>query len=164
MQIYTFYPFVVSSLSADPTARQHHADLWFEHDHCHSNHTKLSLWLVVRKQIPYRYDDAENLVRNESAAENTPCKHFRMLNIFTSIQNQDQRFDLMIIKIIYDTNKWVLRVPILCHSAGVYTEFSTLSVTENRFEKLAFFLLISIIVKFQITLLQCIRVHYQILL
>ena len=58
-----------------------------------------------------------------------------MLNIFTSIQNQDQRFDLMIIKIIYDTNKWVLRVPILCHSAGVYTEFSTLSVTENRFVK-----------------------------
>ena len=74
-----------------------------------------------------------------------------MLNIFTSIQNQDQRFDLMIIKIIYDTNKWVLRVPILCHSAGVYTEFSTLSVTENRFEKLPFFLLISIIV----------RLHYQ---
>ena len=87
-----------------------------------------------------------------------------MLNIFTSIQNQDQRFDLMIIKIIYDTNKWVLRVPILCHSAGVYTEFSTLSVTENRFEKLPSFLLISIIVKFQITLLECIRVHYQILL
>ena len=82
-----------------------------------------------------------------------------MLNIFTSIQNQDQRFDLMIIKIIYDTNKWVLRVPILCHSAGVYTEFSTLSVTENRFEKLAFFLLISIIIR---TLLDIIR-YYDIL-
>ena len=79
-----------------------------------------------------------------------------MLNIFTSIQNQDQRFDLMIIKILYDTNKWVFRVPILRHSTGVYTEFSTLSVTENRFDKLAFFLLISIIVK----LLECIRVHY----
>ena len=82
-----------------------------------------------------------------------------MLNIFTSIQNQDQRFDLMIIKIIYDTNKWVLRVPILCHSAGVYTEFSTLSVTENIFEKLAFFLLISIIIR---TLLDIIR-YYDIL-
>ena len=80
-----------------------------------------------------------------------------MLNIFTSIQNQDQRFDLMIIKIIYDTNKWVLRVPILCHSAGVYTEFSTLSVTENRFENLAFFLLISIIDSYIIR-------YYQILL
>ena len=80
-----------------------------------------------------------------------------MWNIFTSIQNQDQRFDLMIIKIIYDTNKWVLRVPILCHSAGVYTEFSTLSVTENRFENLAFFLLISIIDSYIIR-------YYQILL
>ena len=85
-----------------------------------------------------------------------------MLNIFTSIQNQDQRFDLMIIKIIYDTNKWVLRVPILCHSAGVYTEFSTLSVTENRFEKLAFFLLISIIVI--VTVCKFIFLHYKILL
>ena len=83
-----------------------------------------------------------------------------MLNIFTSIQNQDQRFDLMIIKIIYDTNKWVLRVPILCHSAGVYTEFSTLSVTENRFEKLAFFLLISIIVILDIIRYYYILVHY----
>ena len=81
-----------------------------------------------------------------------------MLNIFTSIQNQDQRFDLMIIKIIYDTNKWVLRAPILCHSAGVYTEFSTLSVRENRFGKLAFFLLISIIVK-NISIDYIIRVH-----
>ena len=97
----------------------------------------MSLWLVVQKYIPYTYDNAENLVRNESAAENTPCKHFRMLSMLNSIQNQDQRFDLMIIKIIYDTNKWVLRVQILCHSAGVYTEFSKLSVTENGFEQLA---------------------------
>ena len=86
-----------------------------------------------------------------------------MLNIFTSIQNQDQRFDLMIIKIIYDTNKWVLRVPILCHSAGVYTEFSTLSVTETRFKKLAFFLNISIMVE-KITIirksLDIIRYYY----